>query len=65
MFFCEGFVDELGFIYVEETAKSNLRNFKLHTIYRPRERRVIGIFGSLIWSKTLIELIFNLCGEFQ
>ena len=29
------------------------------------ERRVIGISGSLIWSKTLMELIFNPCGEFQ
>ena len=28
-------------------------------------RRVIGISGSLIWSKTLMELIFNLCGEFR
>ena len=27
-------------------------------------RRVIGISGSLIWSKTLMELIFNSCGEF-
>ena len=27
-------------------------------------RRVIGISGSLIWSKTLIELIFNPCGKF-
>ena len=26
-------------------------------------RRVIGISGSLIWSKTLMELIFNPCGE--
>ena len=26
---------------------------------------VIGIFGSLIWSKILMELIFNPCGEFQ
>ena len=26
---------------------------------------VIGIFGSLIWSKTLMELIFNPCGEFR
>ena len=24
-----------------------------------------GISGSLIWSKTLMELIFNPCGEFQ
>ena len=27
-------------------------------------RRVIGISGSLICSKTLMELIFNTCGEF-
>ena len=27
-------------------------------------RRVIGISGSLIWSKTLVELIFNPCGDF-
>ena len=27
-------------------------------------RRVIGISGSLIWSKILMELIFNPCGEF-
>ena len=26
-------------------------------------RRVIGISGSVIWSKTLMELIFKLCGE--
>ena len=26
---------------------------------------VIGISGSLIWSKTLIEVIFNPCGEFR
>ena len=30
-----------------------------------RGRRVIGISGSLIWSKTLMELIFNPCGEFR
>ena len=28
-------------------------------------RRVIGISGSLIWSKTLMELIFNPWGKFQ
>ena len=26
---------------------------------------MIGIAGSLIWSKTLMELIFNHCGEFR
>ena len=28
-------------------------------------RRVIGIFRSLMWSKTLTELIFNPCDEFR
>ena len=28
-------------------------------------RRLIGIFGSLIWSKPLMKLMFNLCGEFR
>ena len=28
-------------------------------------RRVIGISGFLIWSKSLMELIFNPCGEFR
>ena len=26
---------------------------------------MVGISGSLIWSKTLTELVFNLCGEFR
>ena len=26
---------------------------------------IIGIYGSLIWSKTLMELIFNPCSEFR
>ena len=30
-----------------------------------RGRRVIGISGSLMWSKTLMELIFNPSGEFR
>ena len=28
-------------------------------------RRLIGISGSLIWSKTLMELMFNRCGKFR
>ena len=28
-------------------------------------RRVIGISGSLIWSKTLMVLLFDPCGEFR
>ena len=39
-----------------------LHNAELHAL---RRRRVIGISGSLIWSKTLMELIFNPCGEFR
>ena len=27
-------------------------------------QKVIGITGSLIWSETLMELIFNLCDKF-
>ena len=30
-----------------------------------RGQRLIGISGSLIWSKSLMELMFNPCGEFQ
>ena len=37
---------------------------KLWLLYILR-RRFIGISGSLIWSKTLMELIFNPCGEFR
>ena len=33
--------------------------------YIDRVRRVMGISGSLIWSKTLMDLIFNPCGEFR
>ena len=36
---------------------------KQKNIYR--RRRVIVISGSLIWSKTLMELIFNPCDEFR
>ena len=35
------------------------------TLYCGWGRRVIVISGSLIWSKTLMELIFNPCGEFR
>ena len=37
----------------------------LRIIYVYWGRRLIGISGSLIWSKTLMELIFNPCGEFR
>ena len=33
--------------------------------YTFTERRVIGISGSQIWSKTLMELTFNSCGELR
>ena len=34
-------------------------------LYNLWGRRLIGISGSLIWSKTLMELMFNPCGEFR
>ena len=37
----------------------------LTSLIHGKGRRVIGISGSLIWSKTLMELIFNPCGEFR
>ena len=39
-------------------------NCLIKDLHCDRVRRVIGISGSLIWSKTLMELIFNPCGEF-
>ena len=41
-------------------AYKEMKSLSLH-----RWRRMIGISGSLIWSKTLMELIFNPCGEFR
>ena len=35
------------------------------TLHYNMGRRAIGISGSLIWSKTLMKLIFNPCGEFR
>ena len=45
-------------------ANSPFQHLYHSTLYMHRGRRVIGISGSLIWSKTLMELIFNPCGEF-
>ena len=39
------------------------RNLKINIMYMVA--KVIGIFGSLIWSKTLVGLIFKLFGEFR
>ena len=49
------------------TFNSNMLKFSVHfrAIVLLRERRVIGISGSPFWSKDLMELIFNLCGEFR
>ena len=35
------------------------------TLLKRKRRSVIGISRSLIWSKTLMELIINSCGEFR
>ena len=39
--------------------------FYVYVVGHNKERRVIGISGSLIWSKTLMELMFNPYGEFR
>ena len=39
--------------------------FQCNTYIHFGGRRVIGISRSLIWSKSLMELIFNPCGEFR
>ena len=39
-------------------------NKNLLTLYNNKGLRVIEISGFLIWSKTMMELIFNPCGEF-
>ena len=41
-----------------------LKLYNIFHIYTVRGRMVIGISESLIWSKTLMDLIFNPCGEF-
>ena len=46
------------------SKKNEILFYLLHSILI-RGRRVIAISGSLIWSKTLMELIFNPCGEFR
>ena len=50
------------FTYVTWRAAHGVKN---NILYSRRERRLIGISGSLIWSKTLVELIFNPRGEFR
>ena len=40
-------------------------HFNIIILSTSRVRRVIGISGSLIWSETLMELIFNPSGEFR
>ena len=44
------------------TVKGQLN---LYLIFQIWGRRFIGISGSLIWSKTLMELMFNPCGELR
>ena len=47
------------------SVSGNKNEWKYTKICTNRGRRVIGIFRSLTWSKTLMELIFNHCGEFR
>ena len=46
----------------QTVSKMITTNFRI--LYE-RGRKVIGISGSPIWSKTLMELIINPCGEFR
>ena len=46
-------------------GKHSLSHKMYSFTYTPRGRRLIGISGSLIWSKTLMELMFNPYGEFR
>ena len=48
------------------TLRSKIIYVYTHTyIHTYMGRRVIEISGSLIWSVTLMELLFNSCGEFR
>ena len=49
------------FAKIQLALKINLNNLYILFI---KGRRVIGISGSQIWSKTLMDVIFNPCGEF-
>ena len=49
----------------ERLTASATRPPIIHITYYIWGRKVIGISGSLIWSKTLMELIFNPCSEFS
>ena len=53
--------------YIDIGTKLNifLQNITCNISISSRGRRVIGISGSLIWSKTLMELIFYPCGQFR
>ena len=53
---------DLRSLYLNHAAQVS-SNFK--SLNSVSGRKVIGISGSLIWSKTLMELIFNPCGEFR
>ena len=58
---CRG--DDLKHYHILELYLLPLLGFQL--ISYLWGRRMIGISGPLIWSKTLLELIFNPCGEFR
>ena len=52
---------------VIQKVHTNLSNLQMvwNITILQQELRVIGNSGSLIWSKTKIELVFNPCGEFR
>ena len=52
-------------IYLPSWFPRNWKLIHIKVLYYQWGRRIIEISGSLIWWKTLIELIFNPCDEFR
>ena len=53
-------------IHIKEKFNENVFvDINYYSLYYKWGRREIGISGSLIWSKTQMELIFNPSGEFR
>ena len=54
-----------GMLYLDNVKKIPMKCTFSQELLIIGERRVIGISGPLIWSKTPMELIFNAYGEFR
>ena len=58
------FLNKKIFFLDSSITPQTLRTNLLNTLLIIWRRRMIGIFGSLIWSKILMQVIYNTCGEF-